>query len=120
MGRGTTPGGLNALGSAMKGVGKFFGMDRLPSPAPRGFLGLQFDKDTTAKPKVVSVIADGRAAIAGIIPGDEIIDIDREKTENVAGVRRQLDLLPASAKISIAIIRDGVRIDKTVMLSQGF
>lgn len=107
-GRGGAPGGLDALGQVMKSVGKFFGMNRLAPPGPRGFLGL------TVRPvgdavEVVAVVAGGPAAKAGLQPGDRLVRVAGKSITSLNGLSDALSRVGPRERLAVEVHRGEVR-----------
>jgi membrane-associated protease RseP (regulator of RpoE activity) len=81
------PGGLNALGGAMKLIGGLLGKKAEAGVRLRGFLGLEAvasDGSLT----VTHVLADGPAARAGLKPGDLIVSVQGKRITTLDELRK--------------------------------
>jgi len=118
-GRGSAPGGLDALGQVMKSVGKFFGLNRLPPPGPRGFLGLTA-RATADGVEIDSVILDGPAAKAGLKAGDRIAQVAGQPVGSLTALGQTLARVGPGERLAIEIADgDGLR-SLTVTTGTGF
>jgi len=94
----------------------------------RGYMGIRPQPVTEAIRKamgledsrgvlVADVIAGNPADRAGIKSGDVIVSVNGVKTDGVEQFRKQVADFAPGARISVGIVRDGKRIDKSVTLT---
>jgi hypothetical protein len=102
--RGGQPGGLELLGSLMKGAGAFLGRKPAPSVILRGFFGMTL-KDGDTSPVVEGVLEKGPAGAAGIQKSDVVTHVQGRSVTNIADVIRLTHKLPAGTEIKLTVKR---------------
>lgn len=117
--RGGAPGGLDALGSLMKTVGKFFGMGPAPKPEPRGFLGFQCG-ERDGKVVVIDVVPGGPADVAGMKPDDRIDSVNEKAIDAETGLKKALDNVRPDEKVTIEIQRGENKQTLSIICGRGF
>ena len=120
-GKAFIPGGLNMLGGMMKSFGKLLGMDRLPVPTFRPFLGLTVN-ERDGKLLVESVLPDSAVAAASepLRPGDEITHVNDVATKTIASFQKAQAKLRVGETTNIRSMRDGRELRHEVKPSGGF
>jgi len=116
--RGGQPGGLELLGSLMKGAGKFLGRKPAPEVILRGFFGLTL-KDGDASPVVEGVLEKGPAGAAGIQKSDVVTHVQGRSVTNIADVVRLTRKLPAGSEIKLTVKRGNESKDITFKSGEG-
>jgi hypothetical protein len=116
--RGGQPGGLEILGSLMKGVGKFLGRKPATPVILRGFFGLTL-KDGDAFPVVDGVLEKGPAGEAGTQKGDVVTHVQGRSVTNVTDVVRLTHKLPAGSEIKLTVKRGEATKDITFKSGEG-
>jgi len=117
--RGGAPGGLDALGSVMKTVGKLFGMGPPPKPEPRGFLGFGAAmKDDRLM--ITQIIATGPADHAGLKVEDVVEPVNDRKVDSEAALRKALSNVRPEEKIGLGILRNAQPQTITITCGRGF
>lgn len=106
--RNVAPGGLDTLGSVMKGFGKLLGMNQMPAVRLRGFLGMSVDESG----RITQVLPDGPAAKAGVCVGDIGPRLE-ELSKLIATV-------PTGQTLEIRLLRDSREFTVSIPLGQGF
>jgi hypothetical protein len=116
--RGGQPGGLELLGSIMKGAGAFLGRKPAPGVILRGFFGLTL-KDGDEYPVVEGVLDKGPAGAAGIQKGDIVTRVGGRSITNIADVVRLTHRLPAGSEIKLTVKRGTESKDITFKSGEG-
>jgi hypothetical protein len=117
--RGTSiPGGLELLGSLMKGAGAFLNRKPAPPVTLRGFFGLTL-ADGEEYPLVESVLEKGPAGAAGIKKGDAITRVQGRTVTNIADVITRTRKLPAGSEIKLTLKRGKETKDVTFKTGEG-
>jgi S1-C subfamily serine protease len=93
----------------------------------RGFLGVQMQPTlvrgasgtvTATGVLVSSVVADGPAAQAGIVPGDVIVRINGNDTPDMRRVMREIRLCKPGAECAVELLRDGETVQVRAVLEE--
>jgi hypothetical protein len=116
--RGGQPGGLELLGSIMKGAGKFLGRKAAPGVILRGFFGLTL-KDGDESPVVEGVLEKGPAGQAGVKKSDVVTHVQGRSVTNIADVVRLTHKLPAGTEIKLTVKRGTQSKDITFKSGEG-
>lgn len=117
--RGGAPGGLDALGSLMKGVGKLLGMGPPPKPVPRGFFGFSAD-DRDNQVVIESVIVNAPADRAGIKQGDSIEKVNGKEITSLFNLKKALSDAKVNSQIKMTIRTGNSIRDVTIECGRGF
>ncbi len=105
-GKGGGTGGMELMGSLMKGLGAFLGKKATPDVAPRGFLGVELEQKGDDTIFVKSVLEKSPAAKAGIKAGDRITKVKGRSVENIEDVERFIKKLKADEPVALTVLRD--------------
>jgi S1-C subfamily serine protease len=100
------PGGMEAIGTAMKTLGSILGKRSPSQPAPRGFLGMEL-ADGDGGVRVKAVLAGGPAAGGGVRAGDRLTHFQGEAVKTSGDVHRLAAKLTAGETIRLTVGRDG-------------
>jgi hypothetical protein len=103
-GRGGAPGGLEMLGSLMKGAGSLLGRRSAPEITLRGFFGMTLVNGKES-PVVESVLEKGPAGAAGLKKGDVITHINGRGVYEVTDMVRHSGKLAAGSEVKLSITR---------------
>lgn len=117
--RGGAPGGLDALGSVMKGVGKLFGMGPPPKPLPRGFLGLSA-KELDGKLVITNIVPNGPADRAGVHINDVIAAISSTDVSTLNDLQKIIKDKRPGDQIKLTLKSGDNSREVTVECGQGF
>jgi hypothetical protein len=112
------PGGLEILGSLMKGAGAFLGRKAAPEVTLRGFFGLTL-ADGEEYPAVESVLEKGPAGVAGIKKGDIVTHVGGRSVTNIADVIRLTRQKPPRSEIKLTVKRGNEMKNVTIKTSEG-
>jgi hypothetical protein len=117
--RGTNiPGGLELMGSLMKGVGNFLNRKPAPEITLSGFFGMTLVESDDG-PVVASVLEKGPAGLAGIKKGDIVYKAQGRTVANVIDVVRRSSSLPRGSSIKLTVQRGDDTKVITIKLSEG-
>jgi serine protease DegQ len=117
--RGGAPGGLDALGSVMKTVGKIFGMGPPSKLEPRGFVGFSvIEKDDQLL--VDQVVGNGPADFAHLKANDILESVNDKPVNTESGLRIALAEIRAAEKIILAVKRGEKQETITIITGRGF
>ena len=86
-------------------------------PAPRGFMGIRLGDAKKGGVELSEVEAGLPAALAGVQVGDVIIAIDGKETPSFLKLREAIGNRPPGAKVEVTLLRDGEKIERTVILA---
>src|SRR5262245_49400269 len=117
--RGGAPGGLSALWSVMKGVGKLFGMGPPPKPLARGFFGFTV-KEIDGKIVVTNVVSKGPADLAELRENEVISAISSTDVTSIANVQKALKESKPGDRINFTIRSGDSTREVTVECGRGF
>jgi hypothetical protein len=98
------PGGLDMLGSMLKGVGSFLGRKAAPDLVLRGFFGLTLEEGEES-PLVAGVLEKGPAGLAGVKKGDILTHVNGRSVNNIADVLRLIRHQPAGNTVKLTVTR---------------
>ena len=88
-----------------------------------GSIGLQVS-DASPSPgaeggaMIESVASDGAAAVAGLRPGDVVVEVDGQEVKSEAELVTRLYGDPPGAELRLAVLRDGATVHTDVVLTQ--
>ncbi len=99
------PGGLGAIGGAMKLLGGVLGKNADQETILRGFVGIVLERDK-GTPVVREVLAGTPAAAAGLKPGDTIREINNRRVGTVADLMRMLGRFSGGEMVRLTVGRD--------------
>ena len=118
-GKGGSAGGMEIMGTLMKGVGAFLGTKATPDVAPRGFLGVELEQKGDDVILVKSVLEKGPADKAGVKPGDRITKVKGRTVENVEDVQRFTKKLQADEAVALTVVRGKETMEITFKTGEG-
>lgn len=82
----------------------------------RPFLGVQW-ADAASERTLISVVVDGSAAkLAGLLPGDEIVEIDGAPVKTPADCMRRIGVRAAGETLRLKVKRDGKTLELAAVL----
>src|SRR5207253_600326 len=105
-GKGGDSGGMEIIGSIMKGLGAFLGKKATPDVAARGFLGVELEQKGDDAVIVKNVLEKSPADKAGIKAGDRITKVKGRTVENIDDVERFVKKLRADEVVALTVLRD--------------
>jgi serine protease DegQ len=105
-GKGGGSGGMEIIGSIMKGLGAFLGKKATPDVATRGFLGVELEQKGDDAVMVKNVLEKSPADKAGIKAGDRITKVKGRTVENIDDVERFVKKLQADEPVALTVLRD--------------
>jgi len=105
-GKGGGSGGMEIIGSIMKGLGAFLGKKATPDVAARGFLGVELEQKGDDAVMVKNVLEKSPADKAGIKAGDRITKVKGRSVENIEDVERFIKKLQADEPVALTVLRD--------------
>jgi hypothetical protein len=111
------PGGLELIGSMMKFLAPFMGLNGPPDRQPRGFLGAELAEDDGVVVK--SVLAGGPADKAGLKAGDKIEKIGKTKIDLISDVMRLAGKLQGGDQMPVTLKRGDTETKAAVTLGKG-
>jgi hypothetical protein len=103
-GKGGSLGGLEVLGSLMKGLGALLGRKATPDVRLRGFWGVELAEGDES-PVVRSVLEKGPAAEAGVKAGDRLTHVGGRSVSSVEDVHRFARKLAPGALVKLTVVR---------------
>jgi len=112
------PGGLEIMGSLMKGVGGFLNVKPAPDVTLSGFFGMTLVEGDNG-PVVESVLEKGPAGLAGIKKGDILTKAAGRTVSNVIDVVRRASSLTRGTSIKLTLKRGNETKDVTIKMSEG-
>ena len=118
VGRGGGLGGLEIMGSLMKGLGALLGRKATPDVRLRGFWGVELAEGDDG-PVVRSVLAKGPAAEAGVQAGDRLTHVQGRSVQNIEDVHRFARKLAPGESVKLTVVRGGVAREITVKAGEG-
>jgi hypothetical protein len=101
-------GGLEVMGSLMKGLGAFLGAKAEPDYELRGCLGVELadpDKEKEDGPVVKAVIENGPAGKSGLKPGDKVTKVQGRTVTTVEDVERFALKVRAGDEVKLTVKR---------------
>ncbi len=113
------PGGMEIMGTLMKGLGAFLGKKATPDVATRGFLGVELEQKGDDVILVKSVLEKGPADKAGVKPGDRITKVKGRTVENVEDVQRFTKKLQADEAVALTVVRGKETMEITFKTGEG-
>ena len=81
-----------------------------------GWLGAVL-KDSNRSLWVMDVYQNSPAALAGLLPGDEVLAVDGKPVESYFRLLRRIALLPPGSKVSLRVQRQGRALELSAVLS---
>jgi serine protease Do len=63
---------------------------------------------------VTDVDRDSPAGSAGIVPGDVILEVNRQKVSTLSQITRELQKVPAGSPVFLLVLRDGGQVFVTM------
>jgi serine protease DegQ len=111
-------GGLEVLGSIMKGLGAVLGRKPAPDVRLRGFWGVEL-ADGDESPVVRSVLAAGPAGSAGVRAGDRLTHVQGRTVQNVEDVHRFARKLAPGDPVKLTVVRGTQTKEITVKTGEG-
>jgi hypothetical protein len=117
-GKAGAPGGLDALGSIMKLMGRLLGKKADPEVKMRGLLGVEL-AEADGGVVVKAVLANSPADRAGLKPGDRISHFQNRAVNTRAALERQAAALAAGQTARLTRVRDGNSQQLSVTLGEG-
>jgi len=117
-GKGGGMGGLEIMGSIMKGLGALLGRKPAPEVRLRGFWGVELAEGDES-PVVRSVLTNGPAAGAGVKAGDRLTHVQGRTVQNVEDVHRFARKLAPGESVKLTVVRGGVAREITVKAGEG-
>jgi hypothetical protein len=117
--RGTSiAGGLELLGSLMKGAGAFLGRKAAPDVTLRGFFGMTLAEGDES-PVVEAVLEKGPAGLAGVKKGDVVTRVGGRTVTNIVDVLKRTRPLPAGSDVKLTVKRGKETKEITVKTGEG-
>lgn len=104
IGKGGAPGGLEMMGTIMKGLGGFLGRKPGPDITLRGFVGMTLENGDEF-PTVTAVLEGGPAGKAGLRKGDMISKVNDRSVVSVGDVLRLVGRQPAGDELILRVKR---------------
>ncbi len=117
-GKGGSMGGLEIIGSLMKGLGMVLGRKATPEVRLRGFWGVEL-ADGDDSPVVRSVLAAGPAGSAGVRAGDRLTHVGGRSVQNVEDVHRFARKLAPGEAVRLTVVRGKETKEITVKTGEG-
>jgi hypothetical protein len=111
-------GGLEVMGTIMKGLGGFLGRKPNPDITLRGFVGLTLENGDEF-PTVTGVLENGPAGKAGVRKGDLIVKINDRTVVSVGDVLRLAGRKQAGDEMTIRVKRKDGEKDITFKTGEG-
>jgi hypothetical protein len=115
-GGGGAGGGLEMMGSLMKGLGGMLGRKPAPAVQLRGFLGLTLGQGEEF-PLVEAVLGKGPAGRAGLQKGDLITRVNGRSVAQVIDVLKHAGGLPPGGEVKLTVLRG--KESKTITFKTG-
>jgi membrane-associated protease RseP (regulator of RpoE activity) len=112
------PGGLEIMGSIMKGIGGFLGTKPAPEVTLRGFYGLTL-ANGDENPVVEAVLEKGPAGEAGIKKGDIITRVQGRTVTDITDVIARTKNLPSGSAVKLTVKRGDKKQEITIKTSEG-
>jgi len=115
-------GGLEVMGSIMKGLGSFLGAKPEPDYELRGCLGVELadpDKDKEDGPVVKAVMDSGPAGKSGLKPGDKVVKVQGRTVTTVEDVERFALKVRAGDEVKLTVKRGSETKDITFKAGEG-
>jgi hypothetical protein len=116
--RGGSVGGLEIIGSIMKGLGMVLGRKATPEVRLRGFWGVELAEGDDS-PVVRSVLAAGPAGSAGVRAGDRLTHVQGRSVQNVEDVHRFARKLAPGDRVKLTVVRGKETKEITVKTGEG-
>lgn len=116
--KGGGQGGLEMMGTMMKVLSGFMGIKPNYEVQPTGLLGAELEQKKDGV-YVVSVLADGPAAKAGMKKGDKLEDVKGSSIDDFADLNRVLGKSNAGSEIKFTILRGEEKKSFTLELAKG-
>jgi hypothetical protein len=117
-GKGGGMGGLEIIGSIMKGLGTLLGRKPAPEVRLRGFWGVELAEGDDS-PVVRSVLASGPAGSAGVVAGDRLTHVGGRSVQNVEDVHRFARKLAPGERVKLTVVRGTEKKEITVKTGEG-
>ncbi|MGL4551401.1 MAG: PDZ domain-containing protein, partial [Gemmataceae bacterium] len=117
-GGGGAGGGLEIMGTMMKGLGGFLGRKPSPDLTLRGFVGMTLE-DGDEFPTVAGVLENGPAGKAGVRKGDQIVKVNDRTVVSVGDVLRLAGRRPGGDEMTIRVKRKDGEKDITFKTGEG-
>jgi hypothetical protein len=117
-GKGTVPGGLEVLGSALKLLGGLLGNRAVSTVVPRGLLGFELTESDQGV-SVKSVLAGGPGALAGLKAGDRLVRVEGKAISSINDVFERTAGMVAGTVVNITVRRDGEEVVLRIKMAEG-